>query len=277
LPASVHSVAAFLPWHRYFVQVYEEALQECGYTGTAMYWDWVADSSAITQSAVWDPVTGFGGNGTGAPQDNDKAPRVMDGPFKDYHPLYWSRDVLPHGLCRNWVVGIPGNPDQMDLNAHRYTPAAIEYAMNQTTYAGFTQELENGPHSAVHFGVGGGGPRNGPPGDLGWNDASPNGMSCFLIGYVTLAEVMLITVRVEQTPSSSSITPRSIVCGGNGSRRTLAPGHLPTRAFAISPTVARSRQLWTILCPWETWHRPLLCVNTWMRTALACAIPTRVL
>jgi tyrosinase len=32
----VHSVAAFLPWHRYFVQVYEEALHECGYTGNAM-------------------------------------------------------------------------------------------------------------------------------------------------------------------------------------------------------------------------------------------------
>jgi tyrosinase len=178
---SVHGVAAFLPWHRYFVQVYEQALQECGYTGTAMYWDWAADSSAITQSTVWHPVTGFGGNGTGPPQGNgNTAPRVMDGPFKDYEPRYWSRDVQPHGLCRNWVVGIPGNPDQMDLNAHRYTPAAVQFVMDQTNFPNFTYELENGPHSAVHFGVGGGGPRMGPAGDLGWNDASPNDPIFFL-------------------------------------------------------------------------------------------------
>jgi hypothetical protein len=31
----VHSVASFLPWHRYFVQIYEQALKECGYTGAA--------------------------------------------------------------------------------------------------------------------------------------------------------------------------------------------------------------------------------------------------
>lgn len=29
----VHSVASFLPWHRYFVNVYEGALKECGYEG----------------------------------------------------------------------------------------------------------------------------------------------------------------------------------------------------------------------------------------------------
>ncbi|KAK5663823.1 hypothetical protein OQA88_26 [Cercophora sp. LCS_1] len=52
--------------------------------------------------------------------------------------------------------------------------------MNQTTYTGFTQALENGPHSAVHFCVGGGGPRNGPSGDLGWNDASLNDPIFFL-------------------------------------------------------------------------------------------------
>jgi len=33
---TVHGVAAFLPWHRYFVHIYEQALQECGYTGAAM-------------------------------------------------------------------------------------------------------------------------------------------------------------------------------------------------------------------------------------------------
>jgi tyrosinase len=176
----VHGVAAFLPWHRYFVQVYEDALHECGYTGTAMYWDWVADSSNPTQSAVWDPITGFGGNGTGPPQSLGRAPRVMDGPFADYSPRYWGPDVDPHGLCRNWVEGIPGNPDQMDMHAHRYTPAVVQSVMDLTAFVDFARELEGGPHSAVHFGVGGGGPRIGPAGDLGWNDASPNDPIFFL-------------------------------------------------------------------------------------------------
>ncbi|KAK0657998.1 hypothetical protein B0T16DRAFT_425987 [Cercophora newfieldiana] len=154
-PQQIHGVAAFLPWHRYFVQMYEQALHECGYTGTAMYWDWVADSSAPTQSAVWDPVTGFGGNGTGPDNNNGFAPRVTDGPFKDYSPLYRDRDVHPHGFSRNWVQGIPGDPDQMDLNAHRYNPASMALVFAETTYNGFRHELENGPHSAIHFGVGG--------------------------------------------------------------------------------------------------------------------------
>ena len=32
----VHGVAQFLPWHRYFIHVYEAALKDCGYTGVAM-------------------------------------------------------------------------------------------------------------------------------------------------------------------------------------------------------------------------------------------------
>lgn len=35
LNIAVHFVAAFLPWHRYYLQIYENALQECGYVGAA--------------------------------------------------------------------------------------------------------------------------------------------------------------------------------------------------------------------------------------------------
>lgn len=31
----VHFVASFLPWHRWFVHVYESALKDCGYKGVA--------------------------------------------------------------------------------------------------------------------------------------------------------------------------------------------------------------------------------------------------
>lgn len=33
---TVHGVAQFLPWHRYFMHLHEQALKECGYTGAAM-------------------------------------------------------------------------------------------------------------------------------------------------------------------------------------------------------------------------------------------------
>lgn len=87
--SAVHEFAGFLPWHRFFIQVYENALHDCGYTGTAMYWDWVADASAPSKASVFDPVIGFAGNGQDG-SNNNGHPRVVDGPFKDYRLLYWN-------------------------------------------------------------------------------------------------------------------------------------------------------------------------------------------
>jgi tyrosinase len=33
----VHGVASFLPWHRFFISVYEDQLRNCGYAGYLMY------------------------------------------------------------------------------------------------------------------------------------------------------------------------------------------------------------------------------------------------
>lgn len=36
--SKAHDTAAFLPWHRYFIHVYEKALREqCAYSGHLMY------------------------------------------------------------------------------------------------------------------------------------------------------------------------------------------------------------------------------------------------
>lgn len=37
----IHFTGLFLPWHRWYVAVYETALKErCGYEGSSPYWNW---------------------------------------------------------------------------------------------------------------------------------------------------------------------------------------------------------------------------------------------
>ncbi|KAF8463421.1 hypothetical protein BDZ91DRAFT_682722 [Kalaharituber pfeilii] len=95
----IHLVGHFLPWHRYFMIAYEKALrEECGYKGAQPYWNWTLDSGPgkdVRDSPVFDPITGFGGNGKVGPSAlNITASRpfieggtgggcVVDGPFKD--------------------------------------------------------------------------------------------------------------------------------------------------------------------------------------------------
>ncbi|KAJ9652179.1 hypothetical protein H2198_008565, partial [Neophaeococcomyces mojaviensis] len=65
-----HNSASFLPWHRYFLHLYEQRLREsCGYDGGIPYWDWSADADDVrvngdlSRSAVFNPTDGFGGDG----------------------------------------------------------------------------------------------------------------------------------------------------------------------------------------------------------------------
>ena len=87
----------FLPWHRYFLIAYENALRhECGYKGAQPYWNWTLDSGPgkdVRDSPLFDPVTGLGGNGQpGVPLPPPRDTRVdmpggtgggcvLDGPF----------------------------------------------------------------------------------------------------------------------------------------------------------------------------------------------------
>lgn len=46
LANETHSLAKFLPWRRWFIQLHENILsEECGFTGTQPYWDWTIDKS----------------------------------------------------------------------------------------------------------------------------------------------------------------------------------------------------------------------------------------
>ncbi|KAH9266572.1 hypothetical protein BASA84_001059 [Batrachochytrium salamandrivorans] len=56
LPRTLGPVSAvFLPWHRSFLNSYENALRdECGYPGALPFWDWTIDSQAPESSFLWD-------------------------------------------------------------------------------------------------------------------------------------------------------------------------------------------------------------------------------
>ncbi|PWW79822.1 Di-copper centre-containing protein [Tuber magnatum] len=89
---SIHFVGHFLAWHRYYLAIYEKALrEECNYKGAQPYWDWTLDADNLLASPLWDPVTGFGGNGVPAPADGSPfavpgatgGGCISDGPFVD--------------------------------------------------------------------------------------------------------------------------------------------------------------------------------------------------
>ncbi|KAK7943942.1 uncharacterized protein PG986_013055 [Apiospora aurea] len=155
LDKTIHTVAMFLPWHRLFVQVYEDSLRDCGYKGPMAYWDWTLDTADVTKAPVWDTETGFGGNGDPAidpmtESSNKKC--LVDGPLAGLEVAYTMKGYHPHCLTRNWNSGIafPG-----DMLADSYTKEVVAEVSAQKTYPKFRYELEGGPHGAIHSAVGG--------------------------------------------------------------------------------------------------------------------------
>lgn len=64
----VHGTGTFLPWHRYALSIWEDALRdECGLKSGLAYWDWHRDTPEAgaewLKSPLFDPVSGYGGNG----------------------------------------------------------------------------------------------------------------------------------------------------------------------------------------------------------------------
>ena len=234
LSNQIHSVAAFLPWHRYFIRVYENALKtECGYTGTALYWDWVADAAAPSLASVWDPVTGFGGNGTGIANTKFSF-CVNDGPFANLQLRFWSNDTVTHCLQRQFTDAIPqaGLQEMLGFN---YDQRAVDSVLATTPYLTFHGQLEGGPHASVHGGVG------GSFGDMG-PLTSPNGKLLVLFHRYILNQYLQIL-------SSSYTTPKLTESGGSGSNRI----HLASSTMLATsgPKTPLEEVLhWMILCLW---------------------------
>ncbi|KAA8893710.1 hypothetical protein FN846DRAFT_913731 [Sphaerosporella brunnea] len=62
----IHWESQFLPWHRYFLWTWENALRkQCDYEGAIPYWDYALDAppNNLKESPIFDPEHGFGGDG----------------------------------------------------------------------------------------------------------------------------------------------------------------------------------------------------------------------
>ncbi|KAH9994462.1 Di-copper centre-containing protein [Russula vinacea] len=159
LSTRIHFTGLFLPWHRWFVHIYEESLKnKCGYTGVSPYWNWTIDAPDFYESSFWkdsDPVSGLGGWG-----DPNADFRVPDGGFIKY--LFPTPCLTLFAATSRSFEAILG------------TPAG--------DFKGFQKALEapQGPHFAIHAIVAGdmvggcpeGAPSNCTPGPS-WSPNDP--------------------------------------------------------------------------------------------------------
>ncbi|KAH4983491.1 hypothetical protein HBI68_195550 [Parastagonospora nodorum] len=132
------------------------------------YWDWSLDaeplnetSARIFDSAIFNPDTGFGGNGYPKVAPPEMNPQnltgntgggcVMNGPFAP--PNFMLNLPTPHCLVRDFMPWI--------IN-RLAAPKLVEEALAQPDYFSFAKTVENWPkprlssiHSSGHYGVGG--------------------------------------------------------------------------------------------------------------------------
>lgn len=162
-----------MPWHRYYLHAYEKALrEECDYKGAQPYWDEIRDATStkkFTEYDLFDPKTGFGGNGPYeklAPgqhawgmEDRTGGGCVATGPF--VHPAFsvavnkGSDYNTPNPRClkRDFCP---------TLFKNNMKPEFETEVASKRTFKDFTARLEAqagwgipNPHAAGHFAIGG--------------------------------------------------------------------------------------------------------------------------
>ncbi|KAF8610463.1 Di-copper centre-containing protein [Ceratobasidium sp. AG-I] len=145
----IHYVAAFAPWHRYFLQAREIGLRECGYAGPIPYWDWTRDSSNMAGSEMFDPVLGLGGNGKATTSSNGHMYNcVQDGPYgvqANFSIAYPETRCLQRKFTNGSRSSMLGN-----MQGSQHSSSVVSNIMKKSNFVDFWQALEEGPHDAVH-------------------------------------------------------------------------------------------------------------------------------
>lgn len=158
----IHFTGLFLPWHRWYVQMYENALKDkCGYKGTSPYWNWASDSSNVKMSTIFDPDPKGGLGEWGLPSQDV---HVQDGGFGVYTTFRLSYPSY-HTLRRNFTIqpfiGLPLQffPDQELLANSSFTPEVVHDLVygHAGDFKGFQMGFESftGAHGSVHLILGG--------------------------------------------------------------------------------------------------------------------------
>ena len=162
LNLEIHFVANFLPWHRWFTKLHEDLLRdECGFKGTQPYWDWSIDADAknVPNSPIFDPVTGFGGDGQRTNSNEPGFQRcVVDGPFANTNltlGMGWPDVNEPgnrlHCFTRelNNASGKDENGNTIigDMQATAYNSHVMDMIYAFNTYGDMSEMLEGLPHA----------------------------------------------------------------------------------------------------------------------------------
>lgn len=166
LNSDIHFVANFLPWHRWYLQLHENLLRtECGFTGTQPYWDWSLDADALNtyHSPIFDPVTGFGGDGRRTGSNVPGFERcVVDGPFANTNltlAMGWPdmnvRGNRLHCFTREFNGGQGndenGDPIIGDMQAGAYNSRTMNTIYSFDKFSDMANMLEGLPHAQSRF------------------------------------------------------------------------------------------------------------------------------
>ncbi len=146
---NAHRGPAFLPWHREFLNRYEQELRNIDSSVTLPYWDWTVDNSP--SSSIWNNDF-MGGNGR--PSDG----QVTSGAFA-FATGNWTLTSDGPALRRRFGVSAPSLPSAADV-AIAMSETVYDSAPWNTSSSGFRNRLEgwiNGPqlHNLGHVWVGG--------------------------------------------------------------------------------------------------------------------------
>lgn len=126
---------------------------KCNYTDGLVYWDWTLDSDDLASSPIFDPVTGFGGDGspTGEITVGKHGRCIVDGPFAGVQALWYDVKYQPHCLSR----GFRNDNGAGKMDGKDVSKSSIDRVLSLETYEQFVREMEVRVHDAIPFGIGG--------------------------------------------------------------------------------------------------------------------------